>query len=186
MSLDKLRKSLGASPIVKIGDYDYFVNPISDGIPSLDPSILAEVIGNLREVGDFDCDLIVAPESMGIPLAVPLSLELGIPYCIVRKKSYGLPGEVQIEQTTGYSKSKMYINGISKGDRVTLVDSVVSSGGTLKAVVQGIRGIGAKVVDVMVVIEKGGGKQRLENELGIPIKSLIRIEVTSKGVKIMD
>jgi len=186
MSLDKLRKSLAASPIVKMGDYDYFVNPISDGVPSLDPSVLTEVIECMKEVGDFECDLIVAPESMGIPLAVPLSMDLGIPYSIIRKKSYGLPGEVQIDQVTGYSKSKMYINGVCKGNKVTIVDSVVSSGGTLAAVVQGIRSIGAEIVDILVVIEKGGGRRRLENELGVRIKSLIKVEVTSKGVKIID
>jgi len=186
MRLEKLRNSLVSSPVVKMGDYDYFVNPISDGIPSVDPSILSEVLEGLKAVGDFDCDLIMGPESMGIPIAVPLSLEFGIPYTIVRKKRYGLPGEVVLEQITGYSKSQFYMNGISEGDRVTVVDSVVSTGGTLRAIVQGIRGQGAEIVDILAVIEKGTGKEKLEKDLGIRIKTLVRIDVNSKGVRIID
>lgn len=185
MSLDKLKGSLIASPVIKMGDYNYFVNPIADGIPSADPSILSEVIEAFKAIGDFECDLIVAPESMGIPMAVPLSLALGIPYSIVRKKQFGLPGEVAIDQTTGYSKSRMYMNGISRGDRVTIVDSVVSTGGTLGAVVRGLRSVGAEVVDAIVVIEKGVGRERLEKDLGIKVKSLVRIEVDSEGVRII-
>jgi adenine phosphoribosyltransferase len=62
MKLEKIRDSLKTSPIVKMGDYDYFVNPITDGIPRMDPSILAEVLEGFQEIGNFDCDVIVAPE----------------------------------------------------------------------------------------------------------------------------
>ena len=64
-----------------------------------------------------------------MPLALMLSLQLGIPFTIIRKREYGLPGEVSIEQVTGYSKSKMYVNGLKKSDRVVIVDDVLSTGG---------------------------------------------------------
>ena len=35
-----LRKSLEDSPIVWKGEYAYFVNPISDGVPRLDPDLM--------------------------------------------------------------------------------------------------------------------------------------------------
>lgn len=177
MQLARLKKSLEASPIVKMGRYDYFVNPITDGIPEMDPMVLAEVLGGIKEVGDFHCDVIVAPEAMGIPLAVPLSLELGIPYNVVRKKRYGLPGEVAVCQVTGYSKAEMYINGISKGERVMVVDDVVSTGGTLLAVIKALQHIGAEIVDVIVVVEKGDSKADLERQVGLRIKSLVKVEV---------
>jgi len=185
MKLERFKKSLEASLIVKMGDYDYFVHPITDGIPRMDPSILAEIICELKKIGDFHCDVIVAPESMGIPIAVPLSLEMGIPYNIVRKKRFGLPGEVNISQVTSYSRTEMFINGISKGDRIMIVDSVLSSGGTLKALIKGLRKTGAKVVDVLVVVEKGNQKKLLEKELGIKIKTLVKIDVTDKKIKIL-
>jgi adenine phosphoribosyltransferase len=86
--LERLKKSLEAAPIVRKGDYDYFVHPITDGVPRMDPMVLAETLDAIKEVGDFHCDVILAAEAMGIPLAVPLSLELGIPYTVVRKRRY--------------------------------------------------------------------------------------------------
>ena len=41
--LEEVKRSLEASPIVKKGDYNYFVNPISDGVPAMDPKMLREL-----------------------------------------------------------------------------------------------------------------------------------------------
>lgn len=186
MELKRFRKSLSDSQVVKIGDYDYFVHPITDGVPRMEPSVLAEVLDAFKEIGDFRCDVIIAPEAMGIPIAVSLSLELGIPYVIVRKKRYGLPGELNVAQTTAYSKSEMYINGIGKGDRVLIVDSVISTGGTMRAMIRGLRKIGAEIVDILIAVDKGEGKEQLERELGIKIKTLVKIEVAKTKVIIID
>jgi adenine phosphoribosyltransferase len=177
MKLDLLKHSLEAAPIVRLGSYDYFVHPITDGIPSMPPELLKEVLDAMVEVGDFSCDIITAPEAMGIPLAVPLSLRLGIPYNIIRKRRYSLPGEVQVHQITGYSEKELFINGIKAGDRVVLVDDVLSTGGTLRAVVQALQKMGVELVDVIVVVEKGRNKSKLENELGLRIKTLVKVEV---------
>jgi adenine phosphoribosyltransferase len=175
--LDLFKRSLESSPIIRKGGYDYFVHPLTDGVPRMDPRVLAEVLEGFKEVGDFHCDLILAPEAMGIPIAVPLSLELGIPYSVARKRSYGLPGEVALDQVTGYSKGEMYVNGVGRGDRVMLVDDVISTGGTLRAIILALRGIGAELVDVVVAVEKGGLRAQLEQELGVRIKSLVKVEV---------
>ncbi len=174
---EKLRKSLEASPIIRIGTYDYLVAPITDGIPKVDPEVLGEAIDGIMTVADLKCDFIVAPEAMGIPLAVPISQRTGIPYNVVRKKSYDLPGEVNVCQVTGYSSCKMFINGIKKGDRVVIVDDVISSGGTMKAIIKAFQRMGVEVVDVVVVLEKGGQKKAIEEELGVKIKTLVKVEI---------
>jgi adenine phosphoribosyltransferase len=175
--LERLKKSLESAPVVRINNYDYFVNPMTDGVPRMDPMVLAETVEAIKEVGDFHCDLIVAPEAMGIPLVVPLSLDLGIPYTVVRKRRYGLPGELEITQWTGYSHKEMYINDIKPGERVVVIDDVMSTGGTIRAVVQGLREVGAEIVDVIVVVEKGSEKQKIEKELGIRIKTLVKVKL---------
>jgi adenine phosphoribosyltransferase len=175
--LERLKKCLEAAPVVRMNDYDYFVNPITDGVPRMDPMVLAETLDAIKEVGDFHCDLIVTPEAMGIPLAVPLSLELGIPYAVLRKRRYGLPGELEINQWTGYAQREMFINDIKPGERVVLVDDVMSTGGTITAVVRGLREIGAEIVDVIVVVEKGDKKEEIEKQLGIMIKTLVKVKV---------
>ncbi|MDD1770961.1 MAG: adenine phosphoribosyltransferase [Methanomassiliicoccales archaeon] len=185
MSLELLKKNLEGSPIVRMGEYDYFVSPITDGIPNMRPEVLSEVLDEVVRVGDFNCDLICAPEAMGIPLAVPLSLRLGLPYNIIRKRRYGLPGEVSVHQVTGYSEKEFYVNGVENGDRVTLVDDVLSKGGTLRAIVQAFRSMGVELVDVIVVVEKGDCRHSLEEELEIRIKTLVRVEVRDGKLRIL-
>jgi adenine phosphoribosyltransferase len=184
--LDKLKLCLKESPIIKKGSYDYFVSPITDGIPCMDPQVLQEIIDRILEVANLDCDYIVAPEAMGIPIAVPLSLRTSIPYNLVRKKKYGLPGEVTVCQETGYSRSEMYINGLKRGDRVVLVDDVVSTGGTLKGIVQALQRMGVNIVDIVVVLEKGPKKAEIERELGVRIKTLVRVEVKNGRLVVLD
>ncbi|MGD0057759.1 MAG: hypoxanthine/guanine phosphoribosyltransferase [Methanomassiliicoccales archaeon] len=175
--LEGFKKSLESSTIVRMGAYEYIVSPITDGIPKVDPAVLREVLDRILEIGDFQCDLLVAPEAMGIPLVVPLSLQLGIPFTVVRKRRYGLSEEVSINQVTGYSEREMFINGIREGDRIVIVDDIVSTGGTLRAVVMALRSMRVELVDVIVAIEKGGGKAKLENELGVRVKTLVRIDI---------
>jgi len=175
--LDKLIKSLIEAPVVKKGEYDYFVNPITDGIPLVKPELLNEVADAVSKFVDLNVDKIVCVEAMGIHLATAISLKTGIPFVVVRKRFYGLEGEIAVHQTTGYSKGELYVNGLWKGDRIFLVDDVVSTGGTMIAVIQALQMIGTEIVDVMAIIEKGDGKETVEDKTGIKVKSLVRANV---------
>jgi adenine phosphoribosyltransferase len=182
--LDLLKKSLEESPVVKNGEYDYFVHPITDGIPKMEPELLSEVISNIVDTGNMDCEMIVAAEAMAIPLCVALSMKIDKPYVVIRKKQYSLPGEVSIEQITGYSKAKMFVNGVCEGDRVLIVDDVLSTGGTLRAIVMALRKIGAEIVDTIIVFNKLENKEDLEKELDLNIKTLLDVEVVNGKVNI--
>ena len=178
MALDRLRASLADSPVVRFGDYDYFIHPITDGLPLGRPEVLDEVLSELARIGDWRrCDKIVTAESMGFPLAAGLSMRVRKPYVFIRKRRYGLPGEVSLKQTTGYSKGDMFINGIAPGDRVVFVDDVISTGGTLLAIVKALRTIGAEIVDILIVFEKTREKVRMEKELGVRIQTLLKVDV---------
>src|SRR5438309_8759345 len=155
MALERLRASLKDCPIVRFGDYEYFVHPITDGIPLGRPDLLDEVLAELARIGDWSrCDKIVTAESMGFPLAAGFSMRVRKPYVFVRKRQYGLPGEVSLKQTTGYSRTDMFINNIRGGDRIVFVDDVISTGGTLVAIVKALRTIGAEILDILIVFEK--------------------------------
>jgi len=178
MALDRLRASLADAPVVRFGDYEYFVHPITDGIPLGRPEVLDEVLSELVRLGDWShADKIVTAESMGFPLAAGLSMRVHKPYVFVRKRQYGLPGEVSLKQTTGYSKTDMFINNIRRGDRVVFVDDVISTGGTLLAIVKALRTIGAEIVDILIVFEKTREKVRMEKELGVRIQTLLKVDV---------
>jgi len=183
MALEALKASILDSAVVRRGEYDYMVHPLTDGIPLVEPRILNEVVDAMVEVGDFDCDFIVTIEALGIPLATALSLKTGKPFNIVRKKMYGLPGEVNLTQMTGYSKSTLWINGVKAGDRVVIVDDVVSTGGTLWALVEALKKMQVKIVDILVVFEKTDKKHEIERKIGQQIKALVKVEVVDGKVR---
>lgn len=181
---DMLTESLKASPVVMKNGYPYFIHPLTDGVHAMDPNVLREVVDWMKDAGDFDCDIILAPESMGIPLAVPLSLDLGIPYSVVRKKMYGLPGEVVFEQKTGYSDCFMTVNGVRKGDRVVIVDDVISTGGTMTALIRTLReNIGAIITDVLVPINKNRGKDIVKKNTGIEVKTMVEVSMVDGRIE---
>ena len=140
--MDLLKRSLLDAPIIEKEGYHYFVHPISDGVPMLEPGLLREIvikiINKVKRENLENIDKIVTPAAMGIHISTALSLVTDIPLVVVRKRQYGLEGEVSLMQETGYSKSEMYINDIRKGDRVLLLDDVISTGGTIFAIMEAI------------------------------------------------
>ena len=182
--LEEVKKSLEASPIVKKGDYNYFVNPISDGVPAMDPKMLRELALSVHKHADLDVDKIVAVEAMGIHLATALSLATDVPFVVIRKRQYGLEGEQQVYQKTGYGSSNLFINDLHPGEKVLLIDDVVSTGGTLIALLHTLQDLGLEIKSVVAVIEKGDGKKLVEEETGIEVLSIVTLDVIDGKVVI--
>ena len=170
-----LKKSFMESPVIDRDGYPYFVNPISDGVPRVEPALLEEVIDGMIDIGDFQCDVILAPEAMGIPLAVPISLKLGIPYSIIRKRRYGLPGEIELKRSTGYSSGDLYINGLVRGDKVVVIEDTLSTGGTVRALASALASHGIELMEVITVFDKTGN---LDTAVpGISVKAMLRVGI---------
>lgn len=183
--LDLLKKTLAEAPVVKKGEYHYVIHPITDGIPHVDRQLLEEVTDEMQrriETTTNGVEKIVTMEAMGIPLASVLSLKTGLPFTIIRKRKYGLPGEVSVEQVTGYSKSNMFINGLNKDGDVVIVDDVLSTGGTLRAVLSALKKMEVNVQGVFIAVDKGGCATEISDEFGIPIDVLVKITVRDGNV----
>ncbi|WP_435097208.1 hypoxanthine/guanine phosphoribosyltransferase [Halarchaeum sp. P4] len=183
--MDRLKQSLLDAPIIEKEGYHYFVHPISDGVPMLEPELLREiVIRIIRKAEIQDVDKIVTPAAMGIHISTAVSLMTDIPLVVIRKRQYGLEGEVSLTQQTGYSESEMYINDVFEGDRVLVLDDVLSTGGTLRAITDALDHIGADVSDVVAVIKKEGPNELDESD--IDVKTLINVDVVDGEVVITD
>lgn len=182
--LKEVKKSLETAPIVKKGDYQYFVNPISDGVPAMDPKMLREIVSVVKKHADLDIDKIVAVEAMGIHLATALSLETDIPFVVIRKRQYGLEGETKVYQKTGYGSSNLFINDLHTGEKILLIDDVVSTGGTLIALLNTLKDLGLEIKSTVAIIEKGEGKEIVEKETGVKVLSIIKLDVVDGKVVI--
>ncbi|MFB6219381.1 MAG: hypoxanthine/guanine phosphoribosyltransferase [Halobacteriaceae archaeon] len=184
--MDRLQESLLKAPVIEKEGYHYFVHPISDGVPMLQPELLREiVIGIIRKADLEDVDKIVTPAAMGIHISTAVSLMTDIPLVVIRKRRYGLEGEVALAKQTGYEESEMYINDVEAGDRVLLLDDVLSTGGTLAAITDALEHIGADIGDIVVVIKKEDGGNELDGS-GYGVKTLINVEMVDGEVVVVD
>ena len=185
--LTVLQDSLRGAPIIWKGEYPYFIHPISDGIPRMEAEVLRATRDLIVSMVDWSqIDLIVSVEAMGLPLLAAVGETTGKPTVVIRKRSYGMEGEVRVDVATGYSSSTAYINDISSGERILVVDDVISTGGTLEPLLETLEGMGVVLQDVIVAIEKGDGRERLSKERPEwPIRTLARIDIVDGKVVIV-
>jgi len=137
---------------------------------------------HVKKTGKFD--KIVTLEAMGIHLASLLSLKTNKPFTIIRKKQYNLPGEITVNQVTGYSESKLYINGFKKDEQVIIVDDILSTGGSVKSVLSAFKKIGVNVKGIFVLIDKGESAKEIKNEYNVDVKALASIDIINGKVVI--
>jgi adenine phosphoribosyltransferase len=184
--MQRLQESVKSAPIIDRDGYSYLIHPVSNCVPALDPELLREIVVRIIRKAELEnVDKIVTPEAMGIHLSTAVSLMTDIPLVVIRKRRYGLDGEVSLAKSTGYSESEMYINDVGSGDRVLLLDDLISTGGTLRAIVGALDGIGCEIVDIVIAIRKVGGESALDG-IDHPVKTLIDIEVGDGEVTIVD
>jgi adenine phosphoribosyltransferase len=183
-----LHESLRGSPIIWKGEYPYFIHPISDGIPRMDAKVLRATRDLIVESVDWSkIDLIVTVEAMGLPLLAAVGDATGKPTVVIRKRPYGMEGETRVDVATGYSQSTVYINDINPGERILIVDDVISTGGTLEPLLETLENMGVILQDIVIAIEKGNGRERLNLERpNWPIRSLARIDIIDGKVEIVN
>ena len=186
--IDILKQSLKKAPIIWKGNYPYFIHPITDGVPRLEPNVLEAIIELSVPLIDWDnIDVILGIEAMGLPLMAPLSMRTNIPMVIARKRKYGLEGEIEINQETGYSKGSIFLNDIKPGEKIAIIDDVLSTGGTIRSVIEGVRRTGAIIQNIVVVVEKGPGMKILQNDYpNIKFDSLVKLEMDGEKVVILE
>lgn len=120
-------------------------------------------------------DFILSVESRGFIFGAAVAYKLGVGLVPIRKKGK-LPYEthsVTYDLEYGKDTLEVHRDAFRKGDRVLIVDDLLATGGTSKAVAELVEKMGGKVIGLAFLIElvalKGRDKLR-----GYPIVSLIK------------
>jgi adenine phosphoribosyltransferase len=121
-----------------------------------DKNGLKEAVDSIaRELEDVDFDIVIGPESRGFIFGVPVAYKMDKSFVPVRK-----PGKLPykcISQTYdleyGSSTIEIHVDAISKGQKVVIVDDLLATGGTTKAMIELIEKLGGEVVKIVYLIE---------------------------------
>ena len=128
---------------------------------------MAMMIRNQLAYGD-DYQRLAAPELGGVVLGAGLSLELGLPLLLVRKLS------------KEYGTGKRIEGRYHEGERVALIEDIVTSGGAAIAAAQALREAGVTVEDLYCVVDREEGGAAAAAAAGLVLRPLF----TSSGLGI--
>jgi len=109
------------------------------------PDLLRRIAARLAPLVPPGTEVLAGLELGGIPVATALSLECGLPAAFVRK------------QAKPYGTRRLAEGTDVAGRRVLVVEDVVTSGGQVLLSTADLRGLDAKVSDVLCVIDRSGG-----------------------------
>lgn len=140
-----------------------------------DPAGLKMSIDALADLcGGEAIDTVIGVESRGFIFATPLAYLLGAGFVPVRKPKK-LPAEkvsVSYDLEYGQDTLEMHRDAVGQGHRVLIVDDLLATGGTARAVVDLVERLGGIVVGLLFVIELGflGGRAKFD---GYDVRSLL-------------
>jgi orotate phosphoribosyltransferase len=118
-----------------------------------DPPLLWDIAEAMKSLVPHDIDALAGLELGGVPLAVVLSQVTGLPTRFVRKEA------------KTYGTERLAEGGEIEGQRLLIVEDVITTGGQVRASAADLRARGAVVDQVVCVIDReAGGAQKLAED----------------------
>lgn len=131
----------------------------------------------LYMVKGLDFDVIVGAESRGFIFGMPVAYETGKAFILARKPGK-LPRETvsaEYELEYGTGSIEIHKDAIRPGQKAVIIDDLIATGGTAKAIAGLVEQLGGQVVKLCFVMELAGLKGR-EQLAGYQVESAIRYE----------
>lgn len=133
-----------------------------------DVEIVEKTAHELAKKVPKEADYIMTAETKGIPLAAELAKKLGHKTYLVARKSVKAymekPIWVEDESITTQGKQKLYLSesdvNLIRGKRILLVDDVISTGGSMKALYELAEKAGAEVISQAAILAEGEAMER--------------------------
>lgn len=166
---DALFASLVELEAVKFGEFTLasgIQSPIYIDLRLLvsQPSLLAQVAGLYAGLlGGLSCDRIAGVPYAALPIGTAVSLHAGMPLIYPRKeaKAYGLGRDIE--------------GAWSPGERVVIVEDLITSGGSTLKTAERLRAAGLVVEHALVLIDREqGGPEHLADH-GIAVHSVFKL-----------
>lgn len=188
LNKDLVYAAFDQKPLLQMEKYKFLINPLTEQIPATSSELLRQVTNWLIAEGDFHkASKIVGEEDKGAILIASTSLMTNLPFGMARWYPSGLDGQIAVDFSMEYTSGKLYLNGVDKGDQVIIVDDMVSTGGTMLALIKAVHKAGAEIIDIICVAEKVeyGGVSRVFNSTGKRVKTLVKVSISGDRSKVI-
>ena len=126
-----------------------------------DPKLLGRVASLMAARLPPDTEVLGGLELGGVPLATALSQQTGLPALFVRK------------QAKTYGTRKLAEGPSPAGQRVTLVEDVITTGGAVVAATEALRDLDAIVTTVVCAIDRSAPGQSTLAAAGIAVRPVL-------------
>lgn len=117
---------------------------------------LCEAIDRIKAALEgVEFDYIIGPESRGFIFGMPLAYSLRKGFIPIRKAGK-LPAKTKSKEYSleyGTATIEIHEDAIKKGDKVVIIDDLIATGGTSRAIVELLEEMGATVEKMVFLIE---------------------------------
>jgi len=175
-------------PLVQFEKYKFLINPLTEQIPATTAELLQAATDWIIAEGDFSqATKIAGEEDKGAILIASTCLATGLPFGMARWYPSGLEGQVSVDFQMEYTSGKLFLNGVTENDQVVIVDDMISTGGTMLALIQAVQSAKADIVDIVCVAEKieYGGVEKIIRETGYNVKTLLKVSTSGERSKVI-
>jgi orotate phosphoribosyltransferase len=126
------------------------------------PGILRRLASFLAELVPPQTDRLAGPELGAVALATAVSLETGLPFVIVKK------------EPKGYATSRLVEGELYPGERVAVIEDVLTTGAQAIRAAQKVVESGAQVLALLAVIDREQGGPENIAKAGFQARALYR------------
>lgn len=128
------------------------------------PELLKRIGAQLAELVPKPTQRLAAPELGAVLLGGAVAMETGLPLILVRK------------EPKGYGTARQLEGRYEPGERVTVIEDIVTTGGDSLRSIQVLRDAGLVPIHLTVVLDRGEGGEENIAQAGIPYSPLFRIQ----------
>jgi len=152
MDIEHIKKSIRNVPdFPKTGIQFKDITPLLQA-----PELFNEVINIFYErYKEKNIDAIVGIESRGFIFAAPLALKLNCAFVLARKGGK-LPSDIvtaHFDLEYGTDSIEMHKDSLQTGDNILIVDDLLATGGTTKAVIDLVSKLEGNIIELAYLIE---------------------------------